>query len=329
MRDQALQQLIKNKYIQIILIAFIVMACPKIAYATQYVPDADGPVTYDEQQINNFTGEVITDNEQQMTGEIPISSNCVYDKEEKSFVYKVDSTSGKKVISNIGDGMITNGIVSIDIGSADGFALYKDGLKLARADFNRLEEKGVYVLLFDGRKVLEFTIAGEYSCFQKIVLPEGFSVVSVKLDDGIKKGYGSGQVIFDEEGKYAVTYQNDYTGERYSFTTIIDHTPPVLALEALDEENKARGPVDISDVEPGGKVTVLLNGREIETSGKLTQNGPYTVTVYDAAGNSTSYNFLIMLYFNISGIGFLLAVIGLVVGLGIYEVVSAKRLRIC
>ena len=124
-------------------------------------------------------------------------------------------------------------------------------------------------------------------------------------------------------------HTNDYTGERYSFTTIIDHTPPVLAVEALDEENKARGPVDISDVEPGGKVTVLLNGREIETSGKLTQNGPYTVTVYDAAGNSTSYNFLIMLYFNISGIGFLLAVIGLVVGLGIYVVVSAKRLRIC
>lgn len=314
--------------IGIIMLAACFLACPQVVHATEYVPQSGGAVIYDEKPIDNFSGEIISSNEQALTGETRISSNCVYDRMLKQYVYTVGDNSEKKVTSNVADGMIINDVVSIDTGNSNDFTLYKDGKKLEKADMNSILEKGVYVLLFDGRKVLEFTIAGKYSSFQTFSLPDGFSVVKVVRDD-VEVTSGTSQVDFSLEGKYTVQYKCNYTGAMYSFTTIIDHTPPVLALSALDEQNRAQGPVYITDVEDGGDVVVLFNGEEIETTGKLTQNGPYTVTVYDAAGNSTTYDFVIMLYFNLSGIGFLLAVIGVAVGLGVYVIVSAKKMRVC
>ena len=50
--------------------------------------------------------------------------------------------------------------------------------------------------------------------------------------------------------------------------------------------------------------------------------------IYDQAGNSTAYNFTIMLYFNMSSTVFMLLLLAVVIGVVAYIVVSAKLLRV-
>jgi hypothetical protein len=72
----------------------------------------------------------------------------------------------------------------------------------------------------------------------------------------------------------------------------------------------------------------MVDGEEVTASDVLTQSGKYSLTISDQAGNYNTYNFVIMLYFNTSGIVFLLLILGIVGGIAAYIFISAKHLRV-
>ena len=279
---------------------------------------SDGPV-----RLNNFTGEVMKESMADSTT-IRIHSDCSYDLSDDQYLFKIDN---KQVKSSVADGMITNYSVSIETESSTEFSLYKDGEIAEITDLSKINELGDYVLLYGGKKVLEFKIVGEYSNLEFFYVPKGFYIKEV-LIDGEPAEYEFDVVSMIAEGLYEVTYVCEATNRVYSFQTCVDRTAPVLTLEELDKKGRSKGPVDLSDRENGSYVKVILDGKEIEEQDVLKQSGKYTVTIYDQAGNSTAYNFTIMLYFNMSSTVFMLLLLAVVIGVVAYIVVSAKLLRV-
>ena len=286
-----------------------------VSHATEL---SDEPV-----RLNNFTGEAMKESMADDTT-IRIHPNCSYDLSTGQYLINIDN---KQVKSSVADGMITNNSVSIETDSLTEFSLYKDGEIAEITDLSKINELGNYVLLYGGKKVLEFKIVGEYSTLEYFYMPEGFYVKDVLLD-GEKAEYEFNVVPMTAEGVYEVSYVCEATNRTYYFRTCVDRTAPVLTLEELDKKGRAKGPVDISDREMGSYVKVILDGKEVKEKDVLTQSGKYTVTIYDQAGNSTTYNFTIMLYFNMSSTVFMLLILAVVIGVVAYIVVSAKLLRV-
>ena len=274
-------------------------------------------------RLNNFTGEAMKESMADDTT-IRINSKCSYDSGTDQYIINLDDVEVK---SSVADGMITNNIVSIETDSLADILLYKDGEIAEITDLSKINEIGNYVLLYGGKKVLEFKIVGEYSNLEFFYIPEGFYVKEV-LIDGEPAEYEFDVVSMTVEGLYDVTYVCEATNRVYSFQTCVDRTAPILTLEELDKKGRAKGPVDLSDREVGSYVKVILEGKEIEEQDVLKQSGKYTVTIYDLAGNSTTYNFTIMLYFNMSSTAFILLILAVVIGVVVYIVVSAKMLRV-
>lgn len=277
-------------------------------------------------QIDNFTGEVISDTQVEKS-ELQVHANCVYDKSADKFIYTADETAGIKVISTVADGMVTNYSVSLEYGKGTDFVLYKDGAKLDEQDLSAIKQTGSYVLQYKGRKVLEFRIIGEYSTIEFFNAPKGFYIKDVLLDgEGAQFSYGSAEL--SGEGTYDVSYVCEATGKSYSFKTITDRTAPELVLEELDEKGRARGPVDLSDREANSILKITLDGEEQRVSDTLTQSGRYVVTIADRAGNYNTYDFTIMIYFNTSSITFFILILAVIGGISAYIIISAKRLKV-
>lgn len=286
-----------------------------VVHATE---PSDEPV-----RLDNFTGEAM---EESMTDNttVRIHPECSYDSSADQYLINIDNIQVK---SSVADGMITNNIVSIETDLLTDFSLYKDGEIAEITDLSKIDELGNYVLLYGGKKVLEFKIVGEYSTLEFFYMPEGFYVKDV-LIDGEPAEYDYNVVPMTTEGVYEVTYVCEATNRTYLFRTCVDRTAPVLTLDELDKKGRAKGPVDLTDREIGSYVKVVLDGKEVEEQDVLTKSGKYTVTIYDLAGNSTTYNFTIMLYFNMSSTVFMLLILAVVIGVVAYIVVSAKLLRV-
>lgn len=277
-------------------------------------------------RLDNFTGEVIS-GDIDTREKIRVNSGCSYEAESGLFVFPIDDQKDVFVKSSVADGMVTNNAVSIEFSMAKEYSLIRNGVEVQNADLSSINETGNYILSCGGKKVLEFKIVGEFSTLEFFYTPIGFYVKEV-LIDGEPAQYESNVVSMTAEGKYEVTYICEATNRTYVFSTNVDRTAPVLMLEELDKKGRAKGPVDISDREQNSTIKVLLNGQEIDAKDTLTKSGKYTVTIYDRAGNSNTYKFTIMIYLNMSSTFFLLLIIAIVVGITVYIVISAKRLKV-
>ena len=278
--------------------------------------------------LDNFTGQTTSQEESNTnTHLISVLSDCVYDKEAQKFIFTVDSAADLKIISSVADGMITNNIVSMETNITNDLILLKNGTAVENPDLSSIKQFGNYILQYKGKKVLEFSILGNYSTLEIFRIPKGFRMEEVTLD-GVPAQFSYESVSLEAEGTYEIFYVCEATKMKYSFKTIVDRTAPTLVFEELDAKGRAKGPVDISDREPGSIVKVMVDGEEVTASDVLTQSGKYSLTISDQAGNYNTYNFVIMLYFNTSGIVFLLLILGIVGGIAAYIFISAKHLRV-
>ena len=81
-------------------------------------------------------------------------------------------------------------------------------------------------------------------------------------------------------------------------------------------------------------IQAKLDGEDIEVrvnpdgTGEFTESGSYIITVYDAAGNSTVYGYIVLLYMNASGLAFFAVLAASVAALLIYIYIKRKRLEI-
>ena len=107
------------------------------------------------------------------------------------------------------------------------------------------------------------------------------------------------KVLMQKDGSYQVQYECPKSGMSYTLQTIVDHTPPKLALENV-VNGLAKGPVDISDLEEDCKIAITLNGGSMSYREELTLSGDYVIVLQDEAGNLTDYTFTILPYFDTS-----------------------------
>jgi formate hydrogenlyase subunit 3/multisubunit Na+/H+ antiporter MnhD subunit len=97
----------------------------------------------------------------------------------------------------------------------------------------------------------------------------------------------------------------------------------------LDDDGKARGPVNIVNEDPDASVAIAKDGKQyaMVLSYVLTQSGKYVVTVTDKAGNSNEYQFIIMIYLDSYGVILLIIFILIVIAVGVYIYYTRTHLK--
>ena len=282
-------------------------------------------------QIDSYTGEPAIGGNSYAENKVYLSDRISYDKTQRLFFYTV-SGAGEGVTATVMDGMITTQPVSITV--ADGLSptLYRDG----EADvqpLSTIRNPGSYTLNLasaDGGVVslLSFTIVSETTGKLELYrMPEGFFVTNLLLN-GEESDYDYSMVDFSEEGDYEVEYVCRDTGVTYHLQLTADHTPPTLTFSGVGEDGIARGPVSITNAGDAVSVTVLQDGEATRYSGELTDIGHYEVVAEDAAGNSVTYPFTIMLYLNATSIVFFVLLVVLLALLAVYLIRYRTRMRV-
>ena len=262
--------------------------------------------------------------------QIQLSNSLYYNFPADRYIYTVDA--GPEVRCSVADGMVTNGPVSVEFSSGASGRLYRNGEALTDQDLSMIEEPGSYTVSVNGNNGLSvqpfsFTVVNALTgVLDKYELPTGF-VFTGATRDGDAIDYTADRVDLSEEGSYVLTYLCQSSCVAYSLEITVDHTPPTLALTAV-EDGAAKGPVDISDLESGASIRVKLDGKELYQTDLLTETGSYHIWVQDAAGNTTEYQFRILTYLNTSAVVFVTLAAALCVFLVIYIVYSRKKLRI-
>lgn len=262
---------------------------------------------------------------------VTVSDGVYYDRERLGYLYTVGNTSAQ-VLCSVADGMVVQDEVRVEPDAGLEVTIYRDGTALEGVDLTHIYEPGGYVVEVNRNgqsyQVIAFVIVGDVTGrLTGYTMPDGFLITDATLNDE-PASFDRGYISMTQEGRYVVDYRCARNGLSYQLDVEIDTTPPVLALEAVDESGRARGPVSLEDIEEGASIGITLDGKEIPYAGELTEAGDYRVLVMDEAGNTSEYRFTILLYFNLSSILFMALVVIVAVTVGAYIVISRKRLEV-
>lgn len=281
--------------------------------------------------VDSFTGEPVDSASDAApdAGHVTLSESSWYDLDNHAFVYQL--SSGGLVYSSVAKGIATTGSVYLSATQGVEMLLYRDGYKVDVANGAEISEVGAYVLNVanggNDEQVLTFTILNSVTgVMNTLLMPENFVVDEVYLNDELQD-YEAFSVDLSEEGTYRIIYLCRPTRIRYNLDIRVDHTPPVLALENV-VDGVAKGPVDLTDLEPGVSISIVHDGETMAYTEQLQESGAYRITLWDAAGNSTVYNFAIQVYFNVSSIVFFLLIVGVLLIAMIYMIRSRRKLRV-
>ena len=261
-----------------------------------------------------------------------------YDKEHRCYVNEVGSLS---FTSNIPNGaVLSSGKRSVSFTIPGGLSaiLYCDGEALTGADLANITEPGNYILEVaasnssDGIS-FSFCILDETTnAVTEFDLPAGFDFEHIMLEEEMLTPDYINYTQLMEDGAYEIIWACEEIGQRYTTSFVLDTVAPTLELPEVTD-GEAHSEVTLTDLEPGAHIvleekktgkteTIIYADTEIKDA------GTYHLTVYDAAGNSTSYDFTIHVYLNLSAfaaIGLLLAGI---LGLWFYSRYIKKHPRV-
>lgn len=310
-----------------LLLAVLMLTGPTPALADDD-DDGLGAVT---ETIGPFSG--LTDSQlldSSTKEDIPITSNMKYNYQTDLFIYPV-SDSSFAVTANVADGMVTTKEVSINVPNGVVSSLYFNGSDVSQTDMQHLSTPGRYV--FKVRMggtvstLFSFQILSEMSGeLNRFTLPEGFEFGTVLVDGEEVMPDGSFMSMM-EEGEYDISYRCRVTNLPYSLHVIVDKTPPALKLENV-ENGRARGPVDISDMEEGAMVYMTYDGEEINYAPLLTISGTYDIIITDKSGNVAEYSFRILPYLDSKSWIAIATFVAAIAAITIYLLLEKKRLKV-
>lgn len=260
-----------------------------------------------------------------------VTDGVYYDRDRMGYLYTVGNTNAQ-ILCSAADGMVVQDEVRIEPDEGLEVTIYQDGTALESPDLSHIYEPGGYVVEVNRNgqsyQVISFIIVGDVTCrLTGYTMPDGFIITDAALNDE-PASYDRSYISMTREGRYVVDYRCARNGLSYQLDVEIDTTPPVLALEAVDETGRAKGPVSLEDIEEGASIGITLNGKQIPYASELTEIGEYRILVMDAAGNTSEYHFTILMYFNLSSLMFMALVVAVAVAVGAYIVISRKRLEV-
>lgn len=285
-------------------------------------------------ELDIFTGEPVGESGSigPETNRIELEDGMYYDRTLGCYVYSTSGIDSTEIYASVADGMIVTEPVSITLPDGIGAVLYRNGNEVTGVDFSNITRFGRYILRIpyqgnEYEELFSFSIVGEATgLVSEYIMPSGFYITGAYCD-GDPVDWSRGYISFNDEGEYMVDYECPKADLSFQLKTVIDHTPPVLALSEV-ENNLARGAVDISDLEDGVSISITRDGRQVEYTTKLRESGYYELVLVDPAGNTTSYNFTIMVYLDLNSfivIGLVLLIIAVV---AVYMMVVRKHLHV-
>lgn len=283
-------------------------------------------------EVNPFTGEpgsTVQNVVDTQSAIVPLTNSSWYDREAGCYVYRL--SSGGEVRASVANGMVTTGAVSITLPEGANASLYYDGKELADPDYSNIYVPGNYVLSITNsgmtQEPLRFTVVNIVTGrIDRYRMPEHFAVTQMEFNEETVS-FSPYEVDMSEEGHYKINYYCIPTGELYELNVNTDHTPPVMKLEAV-VDGVAKGPVDISDIESGARISVWQDGKQIAYTSVLKESGAYEVILQDEAGNTTTYKFMIQVYFNFSSMAFFVLVLATAIAVPAYILRARKGLRV-
>lgn len=299
---------------------------PTTAYATT--------LTYEgELSSDTLYPAESTENSDDVGAVIPITNTISYDEETEEFIYEIANGAGE-VRANVMDGMITRGSVELTSSKNVDLTLYHDGEKVEEPKLSAITDIGDYTVeaTCDANKetVLSFAIVGQSSGrFTLFIAPMKFRITSVTRD-GEKIEFEKSTCDISKEGTYAIRYRPRAFKKLFVLEFTVDRTPPEIVFTNIDEDGKARGPVEIEKYDETDTITVTRNGEEVEFIPEVgfSDVGAYVVTATDGAGNTSRYEFTILTYFNGAMRTFVLVLVGVIVALIVYLIRERRRFRV-
>lgn len=242
-----------------------------------------------------------------------------YDRDQHCYTNRLGSKSFFSSIPNgavLSHNQITKVSFSFPVDLTG--TLYRNGNQLAEADLTDIADPGSYLLEVHSSTssdsvTFHFTILDLLTnSLSEISLPDGFTFEYVRLNgEGLSLEFDNYLELL-EDGLYELCWSCPDIGQSYTVSFTRDTVAPTLALPEV-ADGQARSEVTLEDLEDGGYILMENAG---ETSTIINPNtvirnpGEYVLTVYDQAGNSTRYAFVIHLYLNLSAaaaIGLMLA----------------------
>lgn len=323
---------------------------PDGGFFDDYVGEQQGNVTYLPEDydmsydgaLDQHTGGGLENADTQ--GELPeglesvimITQDMGYDTSLQMYVNYVRGDVNKRYYSSLPRDVITNGNISVNMGTRSQYVLYRDGERVSDADVSNITQEGAYVLENFGQgssdaERFEFTIVqSTTNTMEQFQIPEGFSYSRVTVN-GEEAAAPAGAVYqMPSDGVYGFQFRNEELGISYYTEINKDTVAPMLEFVGL-VDGKAHGPVQMLPVgEEETVIRVSRDGTEINVpfDRVLDDYGSYVVTVSDLAGNSMEYRFVIQVYFTMTSMLVFLLLAMIAAGLfGYYRYVKS-HLRI-
>ena len=267
-------------------------------------------------------------------GRTEISPGMGYDAVREQFVFAL--TDGTELFCSAADGMIVTGSVILNYSGPFALTVYRNGATVDMTGSGELRDPGVYVVAVGSEtasRICSFTLLGSSTnMIHSYTVPEGFLLRGAERD-GQEIEYSRYTVEMEQEGKYVVRYRCPLIDMDYTLSVVIDRTPPNLILSGtVGRDGGVHSAVEVLGLEPGDTLYVTRDGEGMRVNAAddvvLTETGAYTVTAADAAGNTVSYDFTIMLYLNTNAVVFILLFAAVVASIFIYAFWKRKTLKV-
>ena len=210
--------------------------------------------------------------------------------------------------------------------------IYYNGELLDNQSTTKFSKSGTYTFQIetpyatDGKRLVNVTILNKkVNNVNRIVLPDGFEFVSVKVDGEDTTLTSKNVYECYREGKYEISWECSEVGQSFYTTFELDTTAPTLELpEVVDGE--ARKPVTLTDMAEGTYVVYETNGERVvitDNTKTIDMPGKYVLLACDEAGNYTRYDFTLHTYLDSGAFSAIFLVVVGIVTLFFY----CRRLR--
>ena len=271
----------------------------------------DVPDAYYDMDINQFTqqyldklnqGELRMDGFQGKTIKNPQLKMTM--TENGNIRYTLPN--GSYYEANLPNGIITREAVTITPASEVIAVVTKDGTSTRLFESWRFSDPGYYEIKmvfyqFDSMGSIDsilYEVNHSFMILDRITsnigmvpAPDGFEIVSAKLDGNpLKIDHPSG-LFLEQDGVYEIRFRDRGTGSIYKTTSFErDTIAPFLTFSEELTDGKSEGPIEFITQDVGDRVYITYGGNTaIAVDNTLTATGKYTLRVEDTVGNSRTY----------------------------------------
>ena len=298
-----------------------------VVFASGFSCFADGLYRVDAQS-GQIVGTGSADSDE-VVEYIRLSSTCAYDKSSEMFIYTGIGAAGNEFSCSVYNGMYVNIPVSLKADPTAQLKVFLNGEEQEFTGDAQYSKPGTYIVRDKANSlILGFTILGDVTnAVYSYDIPSLFRVDTAVFNGNDVK-VDNNCLIMKEDGSYYVSYFCYETGVTYSLSLVVDHTPPVLEIDGVDEKGYAHNVVTLGDTERHSTVEVARDGNEVSFAPSYKDAGDYRIVYTDEAGNSSTYEFTIMQFLDLNAWMAVLIAVLLLIGVSAFMIYTRTHMRV-